>query len=57
MNCYEKQDKFILQAKDFIRSIKNKEEPFVKAEDGLEAARIIDAIYRSAKTNQWININ
>jgi len=47
---------FELQAEHFVESLRKGKEPIFKVEEGLEMAKIIDAIYKSARRKREIKI-
>ncbi|TES93662.1 MAG: Gfo/Idh/MocA family oxidoreductase [Candidatus Cloacimonadota bacterium] len=48
---------FNLQAEHFVESIRRGKTPIFRAEEGLEMAKIIDAIYKSARKKKEIKID
>ncbi|MCK4233173.1 Gfo/Idh/MocA family oxidoreductase [candidate division WOR-3 bacterium] len=48
---------FLLQAEHFIESLRKGKDPIFRVEEGLEIARIIDAIYKSARKKKEIKID
>jgi len=48
---------FHLQAEHFVESIRKGKDPIFRAEEGLEMARIIDAIYKSARKKKETQVD
>jgi len=48
---------FHLQAEHFVESVRKGKDPIFRAEEGFEMARIIDAIYKSARKKKEIKID
>ncbi len=53
---YNKLAAFAGQLKNFVGAIMGKEIPVITAKDGLESVRVIEAAYRSAKMNKWVEV-
>jgi predicted dehydrogenase len=53
---YDKISAFKRQLKNFIGTIKGREIPLIKAIDGLESVKVIEAAYKSASVNKWVEV-
>jgi predicted dehydrogenase len=53
---YDKIPAFTRQINNFIGTIKGKEMPLINAKDGLESVRVIEAAYKSASMNKWVEV-
>lgn len=53
---YDKISAFARQIKNFVGAIKGSEMPLINAKDGLESVKVIEAAYRSAGTNKWVDV-
>ena len=47
---------FNIQAKSYIKSLKNKKPPLVNLQDGINSVKIVDAIYESIRINKIIKM-
>ncbi|MFX0198871.1 MAG: Gfo/Idh/MocA family protein [Candidatus Hodarchaeota archaeon] len=55
-NGYDKISAFERQIKNFVGTIKGVEMPLINATDGLESVKVIEAAYRSANVNKWVEV-
>jgi predicted dehydrogenase len=53
---YDKISAFIRQIRNFIGTIKGSEMPLINAKDGLESVKVIEAAYRSASMDKWVEV-
>jgi predicted dehydrogenase len=53
---YNKIAAFTRQIKNFVGAIKGQEAPLITAKDGYESVKVIEAAYRSAKMNKWVQV-
>jgi predicted dehydrogenase len=53
---YDKLSAFSRQIQNFARSIRGEEMPLINAVDGLESVRVIEAAYKSANMNKWVEV-
>ncbi len=53
---YDKISAFARQIHNFIGTIKGREMPLIDAKDGLESVRVIEAAYKSASMNKWVEV-
>ena len=50
------QDQIIIEAKDFLTAIAQKENIWPTFADGLAVHHIVDAAYRSHTSGQWVDV-
>ncbi len=53
---YDKMAAFSAQVKNFIESIKGKAIPLINGIDGMESVKVIEAAYKSAAVNKWVEV-
>jgi len=53
---YDKVKAFGRQFANFIGSIQGHEQPRISGQDALESVRVIEAAYKSASSNRWVNV-
>ncbi len=53
---YDKSPAFARQISNFVGTIKGREMPLINAKDGLESVKVIEAAYKSASMNKWVEV-
>ena len=51
------QDQLIIEAKDFLNAIHAGKSQWPAFRDGMEVTRVIDAMWQSHESRQWVNID
>jgi predicted dehydrogenase len=53
---YNKIAAFARQISNFIGTVKGREMPLINGQDGLESVKVIEAAYKSASMNKWVEV-